>query len=233
MTRPNYDAYHWDRTLLYPMRRSARQEATRALSRCACGLIRKNSVHPDADNPLRWPHRISEGGRIDDLVWIKQNEVGGESFANDAAMFQPEPLRGHARHLENCFVDWDQLFVAAVPSQDPRKRSPQPRMRARIIRQSIRSDHRRGMRQDLPHVVFRNAVINRARGAHPPRRFELGQVPDLGDSRQRLPGNLGMRRAPGDGDFHAGIDLAKIERARTGRIWITITANLLLSTRRF
>src|SRR5579862_1110725 len=100
MTRPNSDAYHWDRTLLYPMRRSARQEATRALSRCACGLIRKNSVHPDAGDSVCRPHRISESCRVYDLVRIEKNEVGGESFANNAAMFQPEPLRGHARHLE-------------------------------------------------------------------------------------------------------------------------------------
>ena len=88
------------------------------------------------------------------------------------------------------------------------------------------------MLQDAAHILFRHAVVDGPGGLQALRRFPLFHAPGKSNLLQRLAGNFGMRRRPGDDDAHAVIYLAKIEGAGRGRIGIAVALHRLFGPRR-
>src|SRR5271163_4446546 len=103
----------------------------------------------------------------------------------------------------HCFGQSEQAFFAAVSTENARERSPQAGVRMSIVGKAVGADHGGWMRKDAAHVVFRDAVIDGARGLQSPRGFELRYIPGLRNLLERLSCNFRMRRAPGNRDFHA------------------------------
>src|SRR5438477_92292 len=89
--------------LLDPLCRSARKKASRALSSCSFGGVRKDSVYPDFCYSLGLARGIRKCRGVDNFGRIEENEVSSETFPHQSKLREPKALRGHTSHFVVCF----------------------------------------------------------------------------------------------------------------------------------
>ena len=78
----------------------------------------------------------------------KQHQVGVAAFADLPSSRQSEALRRQAGHFVDCLRQREDTLLPAVVTQHARKRSPEARVRTRVVGQAIRADHACRMLQD-------------------------------------------------------------------------------------
>ena len=96
-----------------------------------------------------------------------------------------------------------------------------------VPRQSIRADHRGGVRENAPHVLLINAVIDGARRLQASRGVKLSKAPFGGDVGESAAGSFGEGGAPRDIDLDSRVDLLQVESAGSGSVGIAVAANAL------
>src|SRR5947199_294217 len=81
------------------------------------------AVHDDRRDADRILERIGERRAVGDRGRIEDDEIGGESFLDRAAVGDVELLRGQAAHLVDGLFERDDALLADVLAEDARKRA--------------------------------------------------------------------------------------------------------------
>src|SRR5580698_5517923 len=85
--------------LLNPGCFAARQKAPCAILRSSLRGVGKNAADPDIGDPLGGANGIGECCRVDDCIWIEENQIGVVAVTYQTTLGKSESLRGHARHF--------------------------------------------------------------------------------------------------------------------------------------
>src|SRR5262245_13473072 len=113
--------------------------------------------------------RLLEGRAVGDGLIVKDHDVGGHSRPQQAAVPQPESLRGQRTHLADGFFHADQTLIADVDSQDARVVAESARVRDAgalgVNHARVRSDHRKRLFKDSLDVLVRHLAQDHLRAA--------------------------------------------------------------------
>ena len=115
-------------------RREARstQRPARPLGRHRSVGQHATAVDEDVCDARRVVLRILERGDVANRRGVEDRDVGLQSRAQHAAVIQVHARRRLRRHLADGFLERQQMLVAHVVTQNPRKRSPCARVRFRF-----------------------------------------------------------------------------------------------------
>src|SRR5450830_1277772 len=208
----------------------AREEASCALTGCLLVLtaIRQHAVDPDCLDAVRGLHRIGKRRRIANRRRIEQHQISPIAFLDQTTIAQAEPRGRQTRHLAHRHGERKQLLFAAVITQHAWKGTPQSWMRQRIVRETVRTNHRRWMAQDTVDVVVRHAVVHGACRHQATRGFGHVDIPFFGDLGQQLAALLRMRLRPGHLNVVSISHLLQIQCGRAGGVGIAIATDMLM-----
>ncbi len=151
------------------------------------------------------------------------------ALAQQAAPGQGEAAAGQAGHLVNGFVQREQALVARVMAEHAREGAPQARVRARIPRQAVGSDHGQRMAQEPAHVFLVHAEVHRAGRLQAVGGFMQRHPPVGGDRRQHPSALIRMRFGPGDQDVVGVGDLFQVQGGSAGRVRIAVAGHVMLA----
>jgi len=91
---------------------------------CVAVDVAQDAVDQDVSDTLRRHGRLRERRRVGDGMGIEHRHVGMEPHAQFAALRKVESARAQRRHLVNGSLQREEAEVAAVATEDPRKRAP-------------------------------------------------------------------------------------------------------------
>ncbi len=219
-----------------PARRALAPPAPQCPARPLAGRLAvlpdRLAVDEDMGDARRRLHRLGEGGAVDHRLRIEDAEIGIGARRDDAAPLEPEPRRRDARHLAHRGFEIEEAELTAVMAEDARERAPEARMRVAVVRQPVRSDHRRREGEDALHIGLVHHEIDRAGGLQPLGRLDEPDTPFGGDLGELAPGAVGPRLRPGDQHLQRILDALDPKHGRRGDIGVDVEPDLLPRHRR-
>ena len=120
------------------------------------------------------------------------------------AFVQAEIARRQARHLVDGLLQAEQVLLAPIAGQHPRKGAPQARMRMPVVRQAVGTDDAARVADDAAHVVFMHLEIAGASGLEAQAGLALRGAPFRRDGLQ-------MQTHGGPKDVVTGAEISSID----------------------
>src|SRR5437763_14962494 len=117
------------------------------------------AVHDDRRDADRILERIGERRAVGDRGRIEDDEIGGESFLDRAAVGDVELLRGQAAHLVDGLFERDDALLADVLAEDARKRAEIARMRHADPQRTADRERRSVRSNRYPRLLERELQI--------------------------------------------------------------------------
>ena len=140
----------------------------------------------------------SKVARSRDRLRIEDDEIGVGAGPYLAAIGEPEPGGGEARHAAHRILEGEEAELARIVAEHAREGAPKPRVRVAVVGKAVRADHGVLVGHDAANVRLVHHEVDGARGLERFRggdRVEAEFARDLGKVAAR---RLRVRLGPGD-----------------------------------
>ena len=118
------------------------EQATRQSTRVLVPLDHDDTVDDHHFDTLGVLVRIVKAGAVGNSLRVEENEIGGVTRDDCAAVAQSQCRSGASCHLVNSLRETEKIEISGIMPQDTRKRSIESGMRLALTRYPVRRDAR-------------------------------------------------------------------------------------------